>query len=97
MAYNNLLTYLGLNETFKIHTDASEFQLGEVIIQKGKPITFYSKKLTDAQQRYTVTERELLVEPSPRYSVLCRFHEGNTSKTKIYDREMSYGQTVKML
>ena len=55
MAYNNLLTYLGLNETFKIHTDASEFQLGEVIIQKGKPITFYSKKINDYQRQYKVT------------------------------------------
>ena len=35
--------------------DASAFQLGAVISQKGKPIAFYSTKLTDAQQRYTVT------------------------------------------
>ena len=48
------------NETFKIHTDASAFQLGAVISQKGKPIDFYGRKLTDARQRYTVTQRELL-------------------------------------
>ena len=35
------------------------------------------------------------VEPSPGYSVLYRIHEGDTSKTTIYDREMSYIQTVK--
>ena len=48
------------NETFKIHTDASAFQLGEIISQKDKPIAFYSRKLTDSQQRYILTERELL-------------------------------------
>ena len=31
--------------------------LGSVIVQKGKPITFYSRKLTDAQQWYTAMER----------------------------------------
>ena len=35
-------------------------QLGVVISQKGKPISFYGRKLTDAQQRCTVTEKELL-------------------------------------
>ena len=30
----NLLTYQDFNETFKIHTSASAFQLGEVISQK---------------------------------------------------------------
>ena len=50
-----LLTYPDFNETFKIHTDASAFQLGAVISQKDKPINFYSIKLTDSQQRYTVT------------------------------------------
>ena len=37
----------------------------------------------------------VLVELIPGYSVLYRIPEGDTSKTKIYDREMSYGQTVK--
>ena len=54
------LTYPDFNETFKINTDASAFQLGVVISQKVKPIAFYSRKLTDAQQRYIVTKRELL-------------------------------------
>ena len=60
MAHNTLLTYPDFNETFKIHTNASAFQLGAVISQKGKPIDFHSRKLTDAQHCYTVTEKELL-------------------------------------
>ena len=35
MAHNTLLTYPDFNETFKIHTNASAFQLGAVISQKG--------------------------------------------------------------
>ena len=60
MDHDNLLTDQDFNETFKIHTDASAFQLGAVIIQEGKPIDFYSRKFTDSQQRFTVTEREIL-------------------------------------
>ena len=60
VARDSLLTYPHFNETFKIHTDASAFQLGAIIIQKGKPISFYNRKLTDAQQRYKLIEREIL-------------------------------------
>ena len=56
-AGNTLLTYTYLDEAFKIHTNVSAFQLGAVISQKGKPITSYSRKMTDSQQRYTVTDR----------------------------------------
>ena len=55
MASDTLLTYTDFNETFKIRTDARKFQLGVVIIQKGKLVALYSRKLNDAQQRYTVT------------------------------------------
>ena len=57
VARDTLLNDPDFNEIFKIHTDASTFQLGEVISQKGKPIALYSKKITCDQQRYTVTER----------------------------------------
>ena len=60
VARDTLLTYSDLNENFKIHTDDSAFQLGAVINHKDKLIAFYSRKLADPQQRYTITERELL-------------------------------------
>jgi hypothetical protein len=55
-----LLSYPDFNKPFEIHTNASDLQLGAVIAQKGKPIAFYSRKLTPTQRRYTTTERELL-------------------------------------
>ena len=57
---DTLLTYPDFNETFKARTNASAFQLGAVIRQKGKHIYFYIRKLTDAQMRYTVRDKELL-------------------------------------
>ena len=60
MARETILTYPNFEIPFEIHTDASAFQLGAVISQNGKPIAFYSRKLSPAQTRYTTTERELL-------------------------------------
>lgn len=55
-----LLAFPDFNATFDIHTDSSDYQLGAVISQHGKPIAFYSRKLTPTQRRYTVGEREML-------------------------------------
>ena len=60
LSKETLLAYPDFEEEFQIHTDASHTQLGAVISQKGRPIAFYSRKLNDAQTRYTTTERELL-------------------------------------
>ena len=49
VARNILLTYTDFNETFRIHTMDSNFQIGAVIIQKGKAIAFYVRKLADSQ------------------------------------------------
>jgi len=43
-----------------IYTDASTKQLDSVITQDNKPFAFFSRKLSGAQSKYTVTELELL-------------------------------------
>jgi hypothetical protein len=59
-----LLCYPDFNNPvlFHFYTDASDHQLGAVIMQDKKPISFYLRKLNTAQKRYTTTEkyRELL-------------------------------------
>jgi hypothetical protein len=54
-----LLCYSDFNMpvSFHLYTDASDHQLGAVIMQDKKPIVFYSRKLHTAQKRYTAPER----------------------------------------
>jgi hypothetical protein len=54
------LAYPDFDEVFVIYTDASTKQLGAVITQKNRPIAFFSRKLSETQTRYSVTEIELL-------------------------------------
>jgi hypothetical protein len=72
-----LLAHPDFSKPFAIHTDASHYQLGGVISQDGKPIAFYSRKLTDAQTHYTTTERELLsiVETLKEYRNILLGHK----------------------
>ena len=55
-----VMAYPDYSKEFEIYTDTSSKQLGAVITQDNKPIAFFSKKLTEKQQRYSVTEIELL-------------------------------------
>lgn len=60
IARDVILAYPNFGEEFVIYTDASTRQLGGVITQNNRPIAFFSRKLTSAQTRYSVTELELL-------------------------------------
>ena len=55
-----ILAYPDFNKVFEIFTDASTKQLGAVITQANRPIAFFSRKLSIPQQKYSVTEIELL-------------------------------------
>ena len=56
---NILLAYPNTNKRFDVHTDAINCQLGAMISQGGKPIAFYSHKLTGKKTWYTETEKEI--------------------------------------
>ena len=55
-----MLAYPKFGETFHVYADASDTQLGGVIMQNGKPLAFYTRKLNHAQSKYTTGEQELL-------------------------------------
>ena len=55
-----LLSYPYRKLPFTFHTDASDKQLGAVISQNNKPITFFSRILSTPQHNYTTTEKEIL-------------------------------------
>jgi hypothetical protein len=54
------LAYPDYSQGFEIYTDGSKRQLGAVITQNNRPIAFFSRKLSVCQQKYSVTEIELL-------------------------------------
>ena len=60
MAQDTLLSFPDPAQSFDLHTDASDKQIGAVLSQGGKPLGFFSKKFNVAQRKYTVTEKELL-------------------------------------
>ncbi len=60
MAADALAAYLDHNKRFDVYTDASDFQLGACIIQEGRPIASFSRKLAKSQQNYTTMEKEML-------------------------------------
>ena len=45
---------------FEIFTDASNIQVGATIKQNNLPITYFSKKLTHTQMRYSTIKHEML-------------------------------------
>eukprot|EP00804_Cyclotella_cryptica_P026364 CCRYP_007678-RA/>CCRYP_007678-RA protein AED:0.40 eAED:0.40 QI:0/0/0/1/0/0/2/0/256 len=54
------LAYPDYSQAFEIYIDSSKFQLGAIITQNNRPLVFFSRKLSQVQQKYSVTKQELL-------------------------------------
>ena len=61
VSFKTLLSYPDWKIPFTVHTDASDKQLGAVIVQKNKPIDFFSRRPRKPQRNYTTTEKEIIV------------------------------------
>ena len=55
-----LLSYSNFNKEFHVFMDASDYQLGVVIMQNNKLLAFYMQKMNQAQQKCITREQELL-------------------------------------
>ena len=59
VSVETLLSYPYWKLPFTVHTDASDKQLGSVIIKNNKLIAFFSSRLSKPKRKYTKTEKEL--------------------------------------
>ena len=55
-----VLSLPNLQRPFEVVCDASGVGLGAVLIQDGRPISFWAKRLSEAEQNYAVGEQEML-------------------------------------
>jgi hypothetical protein len=60
IARDVVFAYPDYSKTFEVYTDALSTQLGSVITQSNRPLAFFSRKLLETQQKYSITEIELL-------------------------------------
>ena len=55
-----LLRYYDLEEEVTIESDASDYGLGAVLLQAGRPVAFASRTMTETERRYSQIEKECL-------------------------------------
>ena len=55
-----VLKFFDSTESLTLQCDASDKELDAILLQKGQPIAYASRALTDAESRYAQIEKELL-------------------------------------
>ncbi|MCF8704065.1 hypothetical protein L3055_11050, partial [Corynebacterium sp. MC-02] len=59
MSKEPVLALPDFSRPFEVHTDASDFAIGGVLMQNRHPIAYESRKLNETERRYTVQEKEM--------------------------------------
>jgi len=47
------------DKDFEIHSNASDFAIGRVLVQEGRPVAFESKKFSETEQKWPTHEKEM--------------------------------------
>ncbi|XP_012458151.1 uncharacterized protein LOC105778935 [Gossypium raimondii] len=61
MTREPILALPDFGKPYEVRTDASDYVIGEVLMQDGQPIAFESRKLNETERSYTVQEKEMTV------------------------------------
>ncbi|CAA0813273.1 Uncharacterized mitochondrial protein AtMg00860 [Striga hermonthica] len=59
VSQESVLALPDFTKPFEVHTDASDFAIGGVLMKERHAIAFDSRKLNDTERRYTVQEKEM--------------------------------------
>ena len=54
------LAFPDFERSFNLYNDASNRQIGATLVQDGKSLEFYTRKLNSTQLNYTVGKKELM-------------------------------------
>ena len=54
-----VLKFPDFKKPFEVHTDTSDFAIGGVLMEEGRPVAFESKKLSDVERRWPTHEKEM--------------------------------------
>jgi hypothetical protein len=54
-----MLKLPNFDKEFEIHSDASDFAIGGVLVQDGRPVAFESKKLGETERRWPTHKKEM--------------------------------------
>uniref|UniRef100_A0A0A9EBP6 Reverse transcriptase/retrotransposon-derived protein RNase H-like domain-containing protein n=1 Tax=Arundo donax TaxID=35708 RepID=A0A0A9EBP6_ARUDO len=60
LTYALLLQLSDFNKIFELKCDASGISLGSVLLQEGKPVAYFSEKLSRPSLNYSTYDKELL-------------------------------------
>ncbi|KAL3688559.1 hypothetical protein R1sor_014868 [Riccia sorocarpa] len=74
------------DKPFEVHTDASNYAIGGVLVQDGRPVAYESKKLSERESHWPTHEKELYAIV---YCLKKWQHYLGLHKTKVYTDNIS--------
>ena len=92
-----VLAFPDIDKPFELVCDASGIGLGAVLLQEGRPLAYYSRKMTAAECNYIVTEQELLATVDALCVFRCYLLSGKQFNLVTDNQPNTFLQTQPLL